>query len=161
MKHLLKTILFIHFIGLPFLTTAQNCDKYHIDNCRWADRSFLYSRQSRSAIFTPGMTSEFNIVVYGGEEYYLSVSGDRKLGDIRLRVFEDDQQNTQLYDNAEFNYEDFFYFNATTTRKLILEVSTKEPSKPDKAKKEYCVGVLIEFRDTDETRNNSKDDVGF
>ena len=88
------------YLNFPFfagVSYSQNCNNYHINNCRWADISFLYSRQSKSAVFTPGMRSEFMIVVYGGEEYYMSVDSHRKLGDIRLRVYEDNKSKKPLY----------------------------------------------------------------
>ena len=161
MKYILRAIVIFHLLTISILSYAQNCNQYHIDNCRWADRTFLYSRQSRSAKFTPGMSSDFSIVVYGGEEYYISIDGDRKLGDIRLRVLEDDEQRTQLYDNAEFKYEDFFYFKVSRTRKMIVEVTTEETDDPEESNKEYCVGVLIEFRDTGQPTNKSGQDIGF
>jgi hypothetical protein len=93
------------------------------------------------------MKSEFSIVVYGGEEYYISVDGHRKLGDIGVKIYEDDKNRTQLYSNAEFNYEQFFYFKISRTRKLIIEISTQKSKSKGKSDKKYCLGVLIEFRD--------------
>ena len=155
-KYLIFTILFL----LPVFAFSQNCTNYHIENCRWADRTFLYSRQSKSALFKKGMSSEFSIVVYGGEEYYISVDGHRKLGDIRLQIFEDDDQKTQLYDNAEFKYEKFFFFKVSRTRKLIIKISTEEAKDNKKPDQKYCVGVLIEFRDTGPSEE-AEEDVGF
>ncbi len=143
LKYLIITLL------LALLSTVsynQNCSEYHIDKCRWTDESFLYSRQSRSALFAPGMTSEFSITVYGGEEYYVAIKGDRKLGDIRIRVKEDNQQKTLLYDNAEYEYEDFFFFKNENTKNLILEVSSEAEGKFSNSSDRYCLGVLIEFR---------------
>ena len=83
----LKHIIFTLFITISsIISYGQNCSEYHINKCRWADESFLYSRQSKSAMFVAGMTSEFSITVYSGEEYYVSIKGDRKLGDIRVRI---------------------------------------------------------------------------
>ena len=149
------------FLLLPLFSGAQECVNYHIDHCRWADRTFLYSRQSRSAYFTPGMKSEFRIIVYGGEEYYISVDGHRKLGDIRVRVFEENDNRTLLYDNAEFRYEAYFYFKNSRTRDLLVEVTTEEPDDPAEGQERYCLGVLIEFRDTGSPEESTRDTVGF
>jgi hypothetical protein len=92
------------------------------------------------------MTSEFSITVYGGEEYYVSVKGDRQLGDIRIRVKEDDKYKTLLYDNAEYEYEDFFFFKNEVTRNLILQISSEAKGKFSNSSDRYCLGVLIEFR---------------
>ena len=160
MKDKFKYLIFILLFFLPIFAFSQNCTNYHIDHCRWADRTFLYSRQSKSALFKKGMSSEFSIVVYGGEEYYISVDGHRKLGDIRLQIFEDDAQKTQLYDNSEFKYEKYFFFKVSRTRKLIVEVSTREPEKDKNPDEKYCVGVLIEFRDTG-SPDEAEEDIGF
>jgi len=159
MKDKFKILIFTILLFIPIFAFSQDCTRYHIEHCRWADRTFLYSRQSKSALFKKGMSSEFSIVVYGGEEYYISVDGHRKLGDIRLRIFEDDAQKTQLYDNAEFKYEKYFFFKVSRTRKLIVEVSTREPENDKTSDEKYCVGVLIEFRDT--SSSEAEEDVGF
>jgi hypothetical protein len=104
------------------------------------------------------MKSEFSIVVYGGEEYYISVDGHRKLGDIRLRIYEDDATRTQLYDNAEFKFEEYFYFKVSRTRKLLIEISTEASDK--KKQEKYCLGVLVEFRDT-KNPEETEENVGF
>lgn len=155
-KYLVTLILLL----FPVFLYGQNCNNYHISHCRWADRTFIYSRQSRSALFTPGMKSEFSIVVYGGEEYYISVDGHRKLGDIGVKIYEDDKNRTRLYSNAEFNYEQFFYFKISRTRKLIIEISTEEPESGQSTDEKYCLGVLIEFRDTKPSEERPED-VGF
>lgn len=140
---------------------GQDCTNYHIENCRWANRSFLYSRQSQSALFKPGMRSEFRIIVYGGEEYYLSVDGHGKLGDIRVRIFEDEKKEQALYDNAEFNYEKYFYFKNSRTRDLVVEVTSKNTDSGSSSNQRYCLGVLIEFRETEAREKRLQDTVGF
>lgn len=153
-KYLIITIL----LTLNSITSySQNCSEYHIDKCRWTDDSFLYSRQSRSALYTKDMTSEFSITVYGGEEYYVSVTGDRQLGDIRIRVKEDNKNKTLLYDNAEYEYEDFFFFKNEVTRNLILQISSEAEKKFSNSSDRYCLGVLIEFR----TYKEQKTSTGF
>lgn len=153
-----KSLFITILLTLYSLTSfSQNCSEYHIDKCRWTDDSFLYSRQSRSALYTKGMTSEFSITVYGGEEYYVSVTGDRQLGDIRIRVKEDDEHKTLLYDNAEYEYEDFFFFKNEVTRNLILQISSEAEQKFSNSSDRYCLGVLIEFR----TYKNKKTSTGF
>lgn len=147
----IKLLFAIVFSVSTFTTYGQNCSDYHVDNCRWADESFLYCRQSKSALFRAEMESEFSITVYGGEEYYISIKGDHKLGKIRVRIKEDDAEKAVLYNNAHYNYEDYFYFKNENTRNLIIEVTSEAISKFNKSTERYCVGVLIQFR-------NYKDD---
>lgn len=154
-------LLLLFFSALS--VNGQNCTHYHIENCRWAGRSFFYSRQSRSASFLPGMTSTFRIVVYGGEEYYISVDGHRKLGDLRLRIYDDSSDEKPLYDNARFKYEEYFYFQNSRTRDLLLEVTSENPKVPEEERsgEKYCLGVLIEFKSTSQAKDPFRDSVGF
>lgn len=151
-----KFVFVIFLLSFSYMAVAQDCVNYHSENCRWADDSFLYSRQSKSALFTPGMTSEFVITVYE-EEYYIAVSGDKKLGKIRIRVKEDNAKKTLLYDNANYKYEGFFYFKNEQTKNLIIEVSSTSKKKFNSSAERNCIGVLIEFRN----ENNTKKKVGF
>ena len=161
MIRLLKYIAFTIVLMGSGISYGQDCTNYHVENCRWADRSYLYSRQSRSAVFTPGMTSEFQMVVYGGEEYYISVGAHRKLGDIRLRIFDDKEKKSLLYDNAKYNYEEYFYFKNTQTRDLIVEITTKEPDNNNETGERYCLGVLVEFKNIRDSQELKEDSVGF
>ncbi|MBI9053095.1 MAG: hypothetical protein JEY96_04725 [Bacteroidales bacterium] len=151
-----KIVFLISFTLFSFVALSQNCVNYHSEECRWADDSFLYSRQSKSAMFTPGMSSEFVITVYD-EEYYISIKGEKVLGKIRIRVREDNPEKTVLYDNSKFKYEDFFYFKNENTRNLIIEVSSEAKKKFSSSADRHCLGVLIEFRN----ENNTKGDTGF
>lgn len=150
----IKIFFAILFSISASVSYGQNCSEYHMDKCRWADESFLYSRQSRSAVYTKGMTSEFSITVYGGEEYYVSVKGDKKLGDIRIRVKEDNADKTVLYDNSNYKYEDYFFFKNENTRNLIIEVSSTAENKFSDSSR-FCLGVLIEFRKYENERTNT------
>lgn len=141
-----KIFFTLIFTISSLLTYSQNCSNYHIEECQWADESFLYSRQSKSALYVQGMTSEFSITVYGGEEYYVSISGDKKLGKIKIRVKEDNKDKTILYDNSNYKYESYFYFKNGNSRNLIIEISSVGEKKFSKSLDRYCLGVLVEFR---------------
>jgi len=151
-----KIVFLISFTLFSFIAISQDCTNFHSEKCRWADDSFLYSRQSKSALFTPGMSSEFVITVYD-EEYYISIKGDKSLGKIRIRVKEDNEEKTVLYDNSKYKYEDFFYFMNENTRNLIIEVSSEANKNFSSSANRNCLGVLIEFRN----ENNTKQEIGF
>lgn len=142
----IKLFFTIIFSISSFIIYGQNCSNYHVDNCRRADESFAISRQSRSALFTQGMSSEFTITVYGGEEYYISVQGEKNLGNMKIRVKEDNKRNTVLYDNSAYDYEAFFYFKNENTKSLIIEITSEAEKKFSSSTNRYCVGVLIEYR---------------
>jgi len=151
-----KIVFLISFTLFSFVAISQDCTNYHSEKCKWADDSFLYSRQSKSALFTPGMSSEFVITVYD-EEYFISIKGDKNLGKIRIRVKEDNEEKTVLYDNSIYKYEDFFYFLNENTRNLIIEVSSEANKNFSSSADRNCLGVLIEFRN----ENSTKKEIGF
>ncbi|MEA3318235.1 MAG: hypothetical protein U9R54_09780 [Bacteroidota bacterium] len=162
MNFLYKTILIFLFSLFASQVNGQVCTDYHIENCKWADLSFFYSRQSRSALFSPGTTSKFKIIVYSNEEYYIAVAGHRKLDDIQIKVYVDNDEKEELYDNSNYNYEEFFYFKNEKTRKIIVEVSTKNTDNKRNKNKKYCVGVLIEYKKINQKKNNKKSkEIGF
>ncbi len=134
---------------LPIWTVAQDCTDYHQYHCVYADYSFFYSRQSKSALFRPGQTSELKIVAYTGEDYYIAVCAHHKFGDIRLRILEDTPAQRVIYDNAKNNYEESITFSNQVTRNLIIEVSVPEGDEKS-ANDRRCLGVVIEFRKTDQ-----------
>lgn len=133
---------------LPLLGFGQDCTDYHQYHCLYGDYSFFYSRQSKSALFRPGQTSELKIVAYSGEDYYVSVCAHRKFGDIRYRILEDTPEKKLIYDNADDDYAETIIFTNEVTRNLIIEVSVPKGDERD-AKDRRCVGVVIQFRKTD------------
>ncbi len=136
------------FLSLTF-SSAQDCTDYHQYHCLYADYTFFYSKQSKSALFRQGQTSELKIIAYSGEDYYISVCAHRKFGDIKFRIIEDNAGRRVIYDNANDDYSETVTFTNEVTRNLIIEVSVPEgDSKSSKDRR--CVGVVIQFRKTGE-----------
>ncbi len=148
-------IFFIVLAACPAISFAQDCTDYHQYHCLYADYTFFYSRQSKSALFKPGQTSEIKIVAYSGEDYYVAVCAHRKFGNIRLRILEDNTNKKVIYDNAQDNYSESITFSNEVTRNLILEVSV--PEGDDKGSNEKrCVGVVIQFRKTGSAADSAR-----
>jgi hypothetical protein len=151
MKNKYIFIISILSVFLTGILQAQDCTDYHQYHCPYGDYTFFYSRQSKSALFRQGQTSELRITVYGGEDYYIAVCAHRKFGDIRFRIMEDNEEKTLIFDNADDEMAESIIFSNDITRNLILEVSVPE-SKTSSIEKR-CVGVVIQFRKTDQADN--------
>ena len=139
------------FLPLLFVSTviySQDCTGYHEYHCLYGDYTFFYSRQSKSALFQHGQTSDLKIIAYGGEDYYVAVCAHRKFGKIHLRILEDNAARKVIYDNADNDYSETVIFSNDVTRNLILEVSVPEGD-PKESSDRRCVGVVIEFRETE------------
>ncbi len=148
MKKTIQIILFVSLILSPIFSFAQDCTGYHQYHCIYADYTFFYSRQSKSALFKQGQTSELKIVAYSGEDYYVAVCAHRKFGDIQFRILEDNAKRTVIYDNADDEYSESITFSNDVTRNLIIQVSV--PDVDIKGSNDRrCVGVVIQFRKTD------------
>jgi hypothetical protein len=145
-----KYFLYSLFLAILFIAplTAQDCTDYHQYHCMYGDFTFYYSKQSKSALFRPGQTSELKIVAYSGEDYYIAVCAHRKFGDIRFRILEDNPSRTLIYDNATDDFEETVVITNDVTRNLIIEVSV--PEGDERTKNDHrCVGVVVEYRKTE------------
>jgi hypothetical protein len=142
-------LLFSLALFLPVYSFAQDCTDYHQYHCLYADYTFFYSKQSKSALFKPGQTSEIKIVTYSGEDYYVAVCAHRKFGAIHFRILEDNTSRKVIYDNASDNYSESITFSNDVTRNMIIEVSVPETD-AGSSNDRRCVGVVIQFRKTDQ-----------
>ena len=142
-------LIFLFLCLKPTITFAQDCTDYHQYHCLYADYTFFYSKQSKSALFKQGQVSELKIIAYSGEDYYISVCAHRKFGDIRFRILEDNPGRRVIYDNADNDYSESITFTNEVTRNLIIEVSVPEGDSSS-SNDRRCVGVVIQFRKTGE-----------
>jgi hypothetical protein len=137
---------------------GQDCFYYHEYFCKFPNSTYFYSGQSRSALFAFGMTSEFKIVTFGGEDYHISICYERKFKNVRMRLIEDNTDKTVLYDNKDFTYQSTMTFTNNVARKLIIEISVPEDASGKEGQDLHCVGVLIHFRKTFQEPQNK---IGF
>jgi len=142
-------ILFALMLLAPGALYSQDCTDYHQYHCVYADYTFFYSRQSKSALFKPGQSSEIKIIAYNGEDYYIAICAHRKFGNVRFRLIEDNDSRKVFYDNAKDNYSESITFSNDVTRNMIIEVSVPEGD-PSDSNDRRCVGLVIEFRKTDQ-----------
>lgn len=141
----LKNVIIILTLFVSVSAFGQDCTDYHQFHCTYGDYTFFYSRQSKSALFKKGQTSELRIVSYAGEDYYVSVCAHRKFGDIHYRIIEDNANKTVIYDNAQDDFSPSVTFSSQTTRNLIIEVTVPEGDGKSMNDRR-CVGVVIQFR---------------
>ena len=141
-----------------FIVSSQDCFYYHEYFCKFPNTSYFYSGQSRSALFSAGMSSQFKLVTFGGEDYHVSICYERKFKNVKMRLLEDNEDHTVLYDNSQHNFEESMTFSNNVARRLIIEISVPEDPNSKDNQELHCVGVLIHFRKTyDEPKNK----IGF
>jgi len=153
-----KTFWIALLLFQVLLIKAQDCFYYHEYFCKFPNSTYFYSGQSRSALFAFGMTSEFKLVTFGGEDYNISICYERKFKNVHLRLIEDNADKTVLYDNKDFNYQAIMNFTNNVARKVIIEISIPEDETGKDTQALHCVGVLIHFRKTYQEPQNK---IGF
>jgi len=159
MKLKLKYLICLTYFMLQVIYLGgQDCFYYHEYFCKFPNSTYFYSGQSRSALFAFGMTSEFKIVTFGGEDYHISICYERKFKNVRMRLIEDNTDRTVLYDNKDFTYQSTMTFTNNVARKLIIEISVPEDASGKEGQDLHCVGVLIHFRKTFQEPQNK---IGF
>lgn len=140
---------------IPFVLSAQNCVDYH-RSCR--DKSeisqYSFSDVSRSGLTMKGQVSEFNVDLYQGKDYRITICYDEVLGDkVTFKIIDYDFGDL-LYSNADFNFAKEFEFTVLQSRKVKIEVSVPADDKTQqttavglkpKPTQMGCVGVLIEY----------------
>ncbi len=158
MKALGKLGLLVIIFGWVVFAKAQDCYYFHEYQCKFPDNTYYLNGQSRSALFTYGMTSQFKMVTFGGEDYHISICYQFKIKNVRFRLIEDNEDKTVLFDNAENKYVTEVSFSNNVARRIIIEISVPdEPTAKDRSVPQ-CVGVLIHSR---KTYQEPKNKLGF
>ena len=161
MKRILITVLSFYLVLNSNFCIAQDCTDYHEFNCTFADWTYFYSRQSKSALFKKGQTSELRLIAYGKEDYFISVCTHRKFAPIHFKIFEDNEDKDLLYDNSSEAFINTVNFSNNRTRKLIIEVTVPNTVAAD-ADDKKCVGVLIQFKKSEgDTEDFDPEKTGF
>lgn len=155
----LRLIGWLHvLLGIVTVVQAQDCYYFHEYQCKFPDNTYYLNGQSRSALFTYGMTSQFKMVTFGGEDYHISICYQFKIKNVRFRLIEDNEDKTVLFDNAENKYTTEVSFSNNVARRIIIEISVPdEPTAKDR-RTPQCVGVLIHSR---KTFQEPKNKLGF
>ncbi len=156
----MKAIKYLHILILAVtaqVLLAQDCYYFHEYQCKFPDNTYYLNGQSRSALFTYGMTSQFKMVTFGGEDYHISICYQLKVKYVRFRLIEDNEEKTVLFDNAENKYATEVFFSNNVARRIIVEISVPDEALT-KDKTPQCVGVLIHSR---KTFKEPKNKLGF
>lgn len=153
MKYLISLSIIL-VLGLGMQAQSSVCSNFHRKYCTFEDKkgNWQYNAQSKSGLFSQGMTSKLRCVIYKGMDYRISVCCETELGEkVNYRIF-DARTNELLFDNKTAEETQTFEFQSVSTRQLVIEVmvpqgaTEKDSHKPTDA---ACVGLLIEHKITD------------
>lgn len=154
MKYVLS-IIFTALISGAVFSQAGVCGQFHKKYCILEsnkNEKWQYNAQSKSGLFSQGMTSKLRCVIYKGMDYRISVCCETSLGEKVSYKILDARTNEMLFDNATAEDTQVFEFQSVSTRQLIIEVMVPQgATEKDKHKSTdaACVGLLIEHKITD------------
>lgn len=141
-KYILSVCLvFITSSGFTASMSTQNCSGFE-KKCESAPSYFTKSSLSRSITLRKARKVVINQTFLGGREYYISICGRKKIGDLHLRLIADDENQMVLFDNAANNFKTTQLFVIQNTMKVKIELSA--PHYFDDIHAE-CAGIQIHY----------------
>lgn len=140
-KYLFALSFFLFTLGVTTNSEAQNCSGFE-KRCEEAPKYFTKSALSRSFSVRKGRKLLINQTFFGDREYFVSVCGKKKIGDIHLRIIADDENKMILFDNAANNFKSSQIFVVQNTMKVKIELSA--PYYFDNVHSE-CAGIQIHY----------------
>ncbi len=140
-KYIFTSCFLFFTLGFTSNSEAQNCSGFE-KRCEEAPKYFKKSSLSRSLSVRKGRKLIINQTFFGGREYYVSVCGKKKIGDIHLRIIADDDNKMVLFDNAANNFKPTQLFVIQNTMKVKIELSA--PYYFDNVHSE-CAGIQIHY----------------
>ncbi|MBL7896126.1 MAG: hypothetical protein JNK50_12595 [Bacteroidia bacterium] len=154
MKNILALIL-VTFLSTSAFSQAGVCGQFHKKWCvmpALKGEKWIYNAQSKSGLFSQGMSHKLRCVIYKGMDYRISVCCETVLGDkVNYKIF-DARTMELLFDNSSAEDAQLFEFQSISTRQLIIEVTVPTGATEQdkhKAQDAACVGLLIEHKVTD------------
>ncbi|MCU4162777.1 hypothetical protein [Carboxylicivirga caseinilyticus] len=142
----MKTFKYIQLLIIILIscnTTAQNCREFE-KKCPSPPKEYKISSLSKSFSLRKKQTIYVKLTLYADRIYFLSVDGKKALGNIHLRIFENDEERKILYDNAINNFQKTKSISVQSTINLVIEVSA--PSYFNDRVRE-CSGLLVAYKE--------------
>lgn len=140
---IIKYVSLLILLLFSYDIVAQNCRDYE-KKCPSPPKDYKISSLSKSFSLRKKQTMYVKMTLYSGRIYFLSVDGKKALGNIHLRIFENNEERNILYDNAINNFQKMKSIRVQTTINLVIEVSAPSYFK-DRVRE--CSGLLVAYKD--------------
>lgn len=120
--------------------SAQTCNNVENSCSHSNEKGFIKSSMSHSFKIGIKQRRIFNVIMYEGKEYYVSVCGKTELGKIQLKIVSGTDSKL-MYDNAAKGFKNNLNLKSDVTQKLIIEVSA--PNGRFENNEPECAGLFI------------------
>jgi len=141
LKYLFSIFLLFLLIS-PVGLKAQNCSGFE-KKCQQAPHNFKASSQSRAFSLRKMKKVAIRQTLFANRQYFMSVCGKSKLGEIHIRVLADSPQREVLFDNAADNFCSQKTFQIETTIAVIIEISAPHFFEEQAAE---CAALFIAYK---------------
>jgi len=88
------------------------------------DKSFVVSSKSRTVKLAKGQTYHIKMKLKKNRYYFLSINGERKLGNIQYKIIDPKKNNEVIFDNSAYELCKEMTFQNNEDREVIVEVKT-------------------------------------
>ena len=105
------------------------------------DKTFQRSSKSKKIEMKKGDTYTLNLKLKENRTYYISVAGERALGDVQYRIIEKGEEETVLYDNSVDEFQKSIIITSDSIKQVVVEIVTQ----PDMYKRNNKDKSEIEF----------------
>lgn len=152
--HIYALILF-NLLSLSFTcnTYSQNsCNSPN--NCIPFGTPFGVSQQSISTTLQPGQKAIYNIVVYKGFIYRVSLCSNKNIGRLYFRILSTYGTNNVLFDSSNLDtdkQEKILSVKESCNLKIEVAFHKQELKTKHNKRDDACINVLIEYYKTDNT----------
>lgn len=126
------------FSGSSFVVSANNSVP-----SKKPDKTFKVSSRSKTVEMSKGQTYRIKMKLRENRYYFISVKGKKKLGCVQYKIIDSNNENTVIFDNSAYEFDDNMTFYNEFDRNVIIEIRTMPCCLGKNLTKKYGVKLLF------------------
>ena len=139
-------LLIVLLISIPGVLQAQQCRHFAKKNCKVFWEDFKSTGQAITAEMASGETADLTMVFHRAHDYRVIVCAEENLGDVEFKIVT--TTGEVLFDNKDHDMSVEWDFSMTSTKRLIMEVTTEGGGGEDDLLESGCVALMVGVKAT-------------
>lgn len=107
------------------------------------DKTFKISSRSKTIKMSKGQTYRMKMKLRENRYYFISVKGKKRLGCVQYKIIDSNNENTVIFDNSAYEFDDNMTFYNEFDRNVIIEIRTMPCCLGKNLTKKYGVKLLF------------------